>query len=87
MELGFVARALPHLERAQDQDPLVAINNGYLGHAYAIQGRWQEGSRLARRAMELNGMVFWTSWIAIGCRRWIGCGRTRASTSGCASRA
>jgi TolB-like protein len=65
MELGFVARALPHLVRAQESDPLVAHNNGFLGHAYAIQGRWQEGSRLARRAMELNGMVFWTSWIAI----------------------
>jgi TolB-like protein len=65
MELGFVAQGLPYLVRAQESDPLVAHNNGYLGHVYAIQGRWQEGARLARRAMELNGMVFWTSWIAI----------------------
>lgn len=49
LTLGFVERALPHFASAQDQDPLVAINNGYLGLAYATQGRWQEGGRLAQR--------------------------------------
>ena len=65
LELGFVERALPHLASAQDQDPLVAINNGYLGLAYAMQGRWQEGGRLARRAVELSALTFWTNLIAI----------------------
>jgi TolB-like protein len=65
LELGFVERALPHLASAQDQDPLVAINNGYLGLAYAMQGRWQEGGRLARRAVELSALTFWTNFIAI----------------------
>jgi TolB-like protein len=66
LQLGFVERAFPQLASAQDQDPLVAINNGYLGLAYAMQGRWQEGGRLARRAIELSGLSFWTNFIAIG---------------------
>ena len=66
IQLGFVERALPHLESAQDQDPLVAINNGWLGLAYAIQGRWEEGSRLAHRVVELSPLSFWTYNIAIG---------------------
>jgi TolB-like protein/tetratricopeptide (TPR) repeat protein len=66
LSLGFVERALPHFASAQDQDPLVAINNGYLGLAYAIQGRWQEGGRLAQRAVELSALPFWTNNIAIG---------------------
>ncbi|NGX15843.1 hypothetical protein [Wenzhouxiangella sp. XN24] len=66
IQLGFVERALPHLESAQDQDPLVAINNGWLGLAYAIQGRWEEGSRLSHRAVELSPLSFWTYNIAIG---------------------
>jgi TolB-like protein len=65
LELGFVERALPHLASAQDQDPLVAINNGYLGLAYAMQGRSQEGARLARRAVELSVLTFWTNFIAV----------------------
>ena len=66
MSLGFVERALPHLARAQDQDPLVGINNGYLGLAYATQGRWEEGGRLAHRAVELSALPFWTNNIAVG---------------------
>jgi TolB-like protein len=65
MRLGFVERALPHFASAQDQDPLVAINNGYLGLAYATQGRWREGSRLAQRAVELSALPFWSNLIAI----------------------
>jgi tetratricopeptide (TPR) repeat protein len=66
LKLGFVERALPHFASAQDQDPLVAINNGYLGLAYATQGRWREGSRLAQRAVELSALPFWSNIIAIG---------------------
>jgi TolB-like protein/Flp pilus assembly protein TadD len=66
LELGLVERALPHLASAQNQDPLVAINNGYLGLAYATQGRWEEGGRLARRAIELSGSSFWTYFMAVG---------------------
>jgi TolB-like protein len=65
LELGFVERALPLLASARDQDPLVAINNGYLGLAYATQGRRQEGGRLARRAIELSGLSFWVNFIVI----------------------
>ncbi len=66
LSVGFADRALPHFERAQDQDPLVAINNGYLGLALAIQGRWEEGGRLAHRAVELSALPFWTNNIAAG---------------------
>jgi TolB-like protein len=66
LELGFVAQAHCRIWRARkNQDPLVAINNGYLGHAYAMQGRSQEGARLARRAMELSVLTFWTNFIAV----------------------
>ena len=66
LNLGFVERALPHLVSAQDQDPLVAINNGYLGLAHATQGRWQEGARFAQRAVELSALPFWSYLTAIG---------------------
>jgi len=66
MDLGFVERALPHFIRAQDQDPLVAINNGYLGLAYATQGRWQEAGPLTQRAVELSALPFWSYFTAIG---------------------
>ncbi len=66
LTLGFVDRALPYFQSAQDQDPLVGINNGYLGLAYAVQGRWAEGGPLAQRAVELSGLPFWTNNIAVG---------------------
>jgi TolB-like protein len=66
MELGFVERALPHFVSAQDQDPLVAINNGYLGLAYATQGRWKEAGPLTQRAVELSALPFWSYFTAIG---------------------
>jgi TolB-like protein len=66
MWMGLVDRALPYLASAQEQDPLVAINNGYLGLAYATQGRWHEGARLAQRAVELSALPFWVNIIAIG---------------------
>ncbi len=66
MELGFVERAFPYFVSAQDQDPLVGINNGYLGLAYATQGRWQEAGRLAQRAVELSALPFFPYLIAIG---------------------
>jgi TolB-like protein len=66
LRLGFVDRAVPHFASAQDQDPLVAINNGYLGLAHAMQGRWDEGGRLAQRAVELSALPFWTNNIAVG---------------------
>ena len=66
LQLGHVERGLPHLQRAYDQDPLVAINNGWLGLALATQGRWQEGTVMARRAVELSDLPFWSSIIASG---------------------
>jgi TolB-like protein/Flp pilus assembly protein TadD len=66
VQLGFVDRAMPLFASAQDQDPMMAINNGYLGMAHAMQGRWEEGSRLVQRAVELSPLPFWTFNMAIG---------------------
>ena len=66
VQLGFVERALPHLERAQEQDPLVAINNGWLGVAYALDGRWEEAGRRVKRSVELSPVPFWMVIVVIG---------------------
>lgn len=65
LDLGFAERALPHLIKAQSQDPLVPINNGYLGLAYATRGELQAGSRLALRAVELGAQAFWACVVAL----------------------
>ena len=65
LDLGFVERALPHLKNAHARDALVPINNGYLGLAFATQGRLQEGGRLALRAAELSAQAFWSCVIAL----------------------
>jgi TolB-like protein len=65
-ELGYVDRALPWFESAHAQDPLVPLNHGYLGYAYAVVGREQEGVRLAYRAVELNPRAtYWSDLIGI----------------------
>jgi TolB-like protein/Flp pilus assembly protein TadD len=65
-ELGYVDRALPWFESAHAQDPLVPLNHGYLGYAYAVVGREEEGVRLAYRAVELNPRaVYWSDLIGI----------------------
>jgi TolB-like protein len=65
-ELGHVERALPWFESAQALDPLVAINNGYLGYAYAVMGREEEGVHLVTRAIELNPIAtYWNELIAV----------------------
>jgi len=67
LELGNPERARDVLERAHEQDPLVAINNGYLGLAYATMGQQQRGERYALRSVELSGsLTFWVNLIAIG---------------------
>ena len=65
LELGRVDRALPHLEKAYALDPLVGINNGYLGIAYVTVGRTGEAIRLAQRSQELTGGTFWSHQIVI----------------------
>ena len=52
ISLGYIDRAVPMIEAAQKQDPLVAISNGYLGYVYFINGNEQEGARLIRLAAE-----------------------------------
>ncbi len=65
-EVGYVARALPWFESAHTQDPLVAINHGYLGYAYAVVGREAEALQLAKRGLELNpGAWYWIQLLAI----------------------
>jgi TolB-like protein len=66
LQLGFVERAMPLFASARDQDPMMAINNGYLGLAYAVQGQWEEGSRFVQRAVELSPLAFWTFNVAAG---------------------
>jgi TolB-like protein len=65
LELGNVDRALPLLESAQQADPMVGINNGYLGLAYAMDGREAEARALALESARLSGLGFWTAVIAI----------------------
>jgi TolB-like protein len=65
-ELGYVEQALPWFESAHAQDPLVSINHGYLGYAYAVVGREDEGVHLASRALELNPMaLYWADLIGV----------------------
>ena len=65
-ETGHVDRALPWLESAHAQDPLVPINHGYLGYAYAVVGREEEGARIATRGLELNPTGwYWVQLLAI----------------------
>jgi TolB-like protein len=56
--LGHADRARPVLASAHEDDPMVAINAGYLGLAGFVTGREADGERLARRAVELSG---WTT--------------------------
>ncbi|NBB91908.1 MAG: hypothetical protein GVY32_01925 [Gammaproteobacteria bacterium] len=65
LDLGFTERALPHLQAAQAEDPLVPINNGYLGLALATLRQTPEGGRLALRAVELGAQAFWACVIAL----------------------
>jgi hypothetical protein len=45
---------------------LVPINHGYLGYAYAVVGREDEGVHLASRAVELNpGATYWSDLIGV----------------------
>jgi TolB-like protein len=65
-ELGYVEQALPWFESAHAQDPLVSINHGYLGYAYAVVGREDEGVHLASRALELNPIAsYWAELIGV----------------------
>ncbi|NGX15844.1 tetratricopeptide repeat protein [Wenzhouxiangella sp. XN24] len=65
LELGRVDRALPHLEKANALDPLVGINQGYLGIAYVTAGRAEEAILLGLRSQELTGSVFWSFQMLI----------------------
>ncbi|MBY6204557.1 hypothetical protein [Halomonas denitrificans] len=66
LQLGLPERAFDVLEQAQAQDPLVAINNGYLGVAHAVLGRQEPGRRFALRAVELSGsLTFWSTVLVI----------------------
>jgi TolB-like protein len=65
-ETGHVDRALPWFESAHAQDPLVPINHGYLGYAYAVVGREEEAMQLVKRGLELNPTAwYWTQLLAI----------------------
>jgi TolB-like protein len=67
-ELGYIEQALPVFESACDQDPLVHINHGYLGYAYAAMSREQEAERAVSRGMELQTLLgnYWVLKLAIG---------------------
>ncbi|HUG97696.1 MAG TPA: hypothetical protein VMQ83_00790 [Gammaproteobacteria bacterium] len=62
-ELGYMDRALPWFESAHAQDPLVSINHGYLGYAYAVVGREEEGLRIVSRGLELNPTAWY--WVQL----------------------
>jgi TolB-like protein len=65
LTLGHVARALPLLLNAQQADPMVGINNGYLGLAHAIEGREAQAHALILDSLMLSGSGFWTSALAL----------------------
>jgi tetratricopeptide (TPR) repeat protein len=65
LQLGDIERAFEVFEQAHSQDPLVAINNGYLGVAHAMQGRRDEGARYALRALELSGELSFWVWLIV----------------------
>jgi TolB-like protein len=65
LELGYVDQALPLLESAQQADPMVPINNGYLGMVRAIQGRDEEARTLVLEALAPSGLGFWTNLVVV----------------------
>jgi TolB-like protein len=65
LELGEIDRALPLLQSARRQDPLVGINHGALGLALAIEGRRAEAVPLVLQAVELDGLAVWATSLAI----------------------
>lgn len=66
LRLGDIERAFDLFEQAHAQDPLVAINNGYLGITHAMLGWREEGAQYALRAVELSGaLTYWISLVAI----------------------
>ena len=66
LDLGFAERALPHLQKAHERDPLVPSNKGYLGLAHASLGRIDEGRELMLGAVEISGTPLWAAVLAVG---------------------
>jgi TolB-like protein len=65
-ETGRVDRALPWFESALAQDPLVSINQGYVGYAYAVTGLGEEALQKVMRGLELNPEgTYWARLLAI----------------------
>jgi TolB-like protein len=65
LELGHPDRALPLLVNAQQADPMVGINNGYLGLAHAIEGREAQARVLVLDSLMLSGLDFFAHVLAI----------------------
>ncbi len=65
IQLGDMDRALWLLESAHQADPMVGINNGYLGVVHAIEGRNEQARALVAEAAKLSGLVFWVELVAI----------------------
>lgn len=57
LQSGYIAQAMPVLERAARADPLSGINNGYLGIAHLDAGDEARGAERVKRAAELG----WTA--------------------------
>jgi TolB-like protein len=64
LELGYVDRALPLLESARRQDPLVGVNLGVLGTVQAVEGRHADAVALVLQAVELDGLAVWGNQLA-----------------------
>jgi len=64
--LGHPNRARQVLAQAQQQDPLVPINNGNLAVAHAGLGQGELAQRYALRSVELSGsQTYWVHLLAI----------------------
>jgi TolB-like protein len=66
LRLGDLAGARDIFAQAQEKDPLVAINNGYLAAAYTALGQIDTGWNYTKQATELSTSTgYWVELIAI----------------------
>ena len=66
MFLGYPERAVEMMAAAQEQEPLVPINNEHLALALACLGQREDARSYAFRALEVSGSeAWWVQMLAI----------------------
>ena len=64
LQLGYIDKAQPLLESAYQADPMVGINNGYMGLVHAIEGR-DDQAQFVLDSVKYSGLGFWADLISI----------------------